>query len=116
MYLPKAYKICIARGFVTRLKDEMEIKHVDNNRKGTFVVDVDGEQLGELQYFTSAPGRITINHTEVDEKLRGQHVGDKLVTAAVEYARANDLKIVPVCPFAKKVIDRNAGLQDVLAQ
>ncbi|MEP6945032.1 MAG: GNAT family N-acetyltransferase [Acidobacteriota bacterium] len=93
----------------------MEIKHESNKRKGSFVVDIDGEKLGELQYFVSSPGQITINHTEVDEKLRGQHVGDKLVAATVEYARANGLKIVPACPFAKKVIDRKPEFQDILA-
>jgi uncharacterized protein len=93
----------------------MEIKHVDNKRKGSFVVDVDGEKLGELQYFLSSPGQITINHTEVDPKLRGQHVGDKLVAAAVEYARGAGLEVVATCPFAKKVIDRTPEFQDVLA-
>lgn len=93
----------------------MEIRHVDNKKKGSFEVQVDGEKMGELQYFVSSPGQITIHHTEVDEKLRGQHVGDKLVEAAVEFARAEGLKIVPTCPFAKKVIDRTPKFQDVLA-
>jgi predicted GNAT family acetyltransferase len=94
----------------------MEVKHVDNGKKGAFVIDVDGEQLGELEYFISAPGVITIYHTGVNEKLRGQRAGDKLVTAAVEYAGANKLKVVATCPFAKKVIDRTPEFQDVLAE
>ncbi len=94
----------------------MEIKHVDNQKKGSFVVEIEGHKQGELQYFTSAPGQITIYHTEVDEELRGRDVGRKLVAAAVEYARSNDLKIIPTCPFAKKVIDRTPEFQDVLAK
>lgn len=93
----------------------MEIKHVDNDRNSSFVVDVDGEKMGELLFAVSSPGEITISHTEVDPKLRGQHVGEKLVAAAVEYARAEGLKVVPACRFARKVIDRTPELQDVLA-
>lgn len=96
-------------------ESEMEIKHTENGRKGSFIVDVDGDEKGRLDYFTSAPGEITIHHTEVDESLRGQHVGDKLVAAAVEHAREKGLKVVPTCPFAKKVIDRTPEFQDVLA-
>lgn len=110
----KPYKICITHAFVFTLK-AMEIKHVVNKKKGVFNLEVDGEHLGELEYFVSAPGQITIFHTGVNEKLRGQHAGDKLVAAAVEFARTNGLKIAPTCPFAKKVIDRTPEYQDVLA-
>ena len=93
----------------------MDIRHTDSGKKGAFVIDVDGEQMGELEYFVSAPGVITIYHTGVNDKLRGRHAGEKLVAAAVEYARANALKVVSTCPFAKKVIDRTPEFQDVLA-
>jgi predicted GNAT family acetyltransferase len=58
---------------------------------------------------------MVIDHTEVDEKLRGEGVGEDMVRAAVEYARENDLKINPACPYARKVIERTPELQDVLA-
>lgn len=113
MQLPGPYKICIRAYFVFTLKG-MVIKHVDSGKKGSFVLDVDGEQLGELEYFVSAPGVITVYHTAVSEKLRGQGAGDKLVAAAVDHAREKGLKIKPTCPFAKKVIDRTPDFQDVL--
>lgn len=94
----------------------MEIRHVDNGKKGAFVINVDGEQMGEIEYFVSAPGVITIYHTGVNERLRGQHAGDKLVAAAIEYARSNGLKVITTCTFAKKVIDRTPEFQDVLAE
>jgi len=93
----------------------MDIRHEAGSKKGAFVIDADGERLAKLEYFVSAPGEITVYHTEVDEKLRGQRIGDKLVAAAVTYARENKLKVVPTCPFAKKVIDRTPEFQDVLA-
>ena len=93
----------------------MDIGHEEKKKKGVFFFDENRERLARLEYFHSAPGVITVYHTEVDEKLRGQHAGDKLVAAAVEYARENDLKIIPTCSFAKKVVDRTPEFQDILA-
>lgn len=93
----------------------MEIRHEELKKKGTFFVEENGERLAELAYFNSAPGEITIYHTEVSEKLRGEGIGQDLVAAAVQYARENNLKIVPSCPYTKKVIDRTPEFQDVLA-
>ena len=45
----------------------------------------------------------------------GQGVGRDLVRTAVEYAREHDLKIIPVCPFARSVIDGTPEYQDVVA-
>ena len=65
--------------------------------------------------FSFGSGVITVDHTEVDDKLRGEGIGQDLVKTAVEYARANNLKIRPVCPYTKKVIDNTPEYQDVLA-
>ena len=93
----------------------MQIQHDEHGKKGAFYIEENGEWIAEMTYFRSAPGVITIDHTEVDEKLRGEGIGEDLVKAGVEYARANNLKIRPVCPYAKKVIDDTAEFHDVLA-
>ncbi len=93
----------------------MEIQHESNQKKGAFFIEDKGEQLAQLQYFYSAPSEITAYHTEVDERLRGQKIGDKLVAAVVGYACDNGLKVVATCAFTKKVIDRTPEFQNVLA-
>lgn len=93
----------------------MDIEHEEKKKKGAFFIENEGERLAKIEYFHSGPGRITVYHTEVNEKLRGKHVGEQLVAAAVNYARKNDLKIIPTCSFTKKVIDRTPEFQDVLA-
>jgi predicted GNAT family acetyltransferase len=37
-----------------------------------------------------------------------------LVSAAVDYVRKNNIKIIPLCPFAKSVFDKVKEFQDVL--
>jgi predicted GNAT family acetyltransferase len=93
----------------------MQIQREEHGRKGAFFIDEDGEWIAELTYFRSAPGLITIDHTEVDDKLKGEGIGEDMVREAVKYARENGLKIKPACPFAKRVIDETPEFQDVLA-
>ena len=45
----------------------------------------------------------------------GKGFGKKMVTKAVEYARENHIKIIPLCPFAKSVFDKTPNFKDVLA-
>jgi len=91
----------------------MEIQRDEHGQKGAFFIDEDGEWVAELTYVKNN-GTMTIDHTEIDEKLRGERIGEDMVKAAVEYARANGLKINAVCPYAKKVIDRTPEFQDVV--
>ena len=93
----------------------MKIEHDGQKEKGTFSINENGERRAELVYLRSGPGEMTINHTEVDEKLRGEGIGRDMVAAAVEFARENHLKIIPTCPYAKKVIDENPEYGDILA-
>lgn len=93
----------------------MEIQQEEHGRNGAFFIDEDGEWVAEMTYIRSGPDTIIIDHTEVDEKLGGQGIGKKLVEAAVDFARNNSLKIKPLCPYTRKVIDSTPEYQDVLA-
>ena len=92
----------------------MQIQRDEHGRKGAFFIEENGEWVAELSYVTGN-GTMTIDHTEIAEKLRGEGIGQDMVKAAVDYARENNLKINPVCPYAKKVIERTPEFQDVLA-
>ncbi|HRI79401.1 MAG TPA: GNAT family N-acetyltransferase [Cyclobacteriaceae bacterium] len=91
----------------------MEIKLETSDDKGTFFIEENGQRLGEM-VFSKYPDRILIEHTEVNEALQGKNAGKQLVAAGVEYARKNNLKVVPLCPFARKVFERVKEYGDVL--
>jgi uncharacterized protein len=82
--------------------------------KGMFYVGQDGAILAEMVYTLSPPDKMIIEHTEVDDSLEGKGVGKQLVETAVNYVRTHQMKIVPLCPFAKSVLDRVSAWQDVL--
>ena len=91
----------------------MQIQRDEHGQRGAFYIDEDGEWIAELTYIKHN-GTMTIDHTEIDDKLRGEGIGQDMVKAAVEYARQNDLKIKADCPYARKVIERTPELKDVL--
>jgi uncharacterized protein len=93
----------------------MLIQHKQVGQKGIFFIGREGIILAELLYNISANRKMVIEHTEVDESLSGKNVGKQLVETAVEYARTKELKIIPLCPFAKSLFDRIVDWQDILA-
>jgi predicted GNAT family acetyltransferase/uncharacterized Fe-S cluster protein YjdI len=93
----------------------IKIEREDNGRKGSFVIYVNDEFAGEMTYVWAGESRFIIDHTEVEGNFSGRGFGKQLVMKAVEYARNNELKILPLCPYAKKVFDQDGGIQDVRA-
>jgi predicted GNAT family acetyltransferase len=93
----------------------MEINREESEGRGKFFIEENGKQLALMTYKKSGKDKIVIDHTEIDESLQGEGIGNDLVEASVKFARENDLKIVATCPFAKKVIDETPEFQDVLS-
>lgn len=84
--------------------------NVEQNDK-TFDLFYDAEKAGFLEYIVKE-GILEINHTEVSEEFGGKGLGKELVKAAVEFAKKNDLKVIPHCPYAKKMIEKTPEFQD----
>jgi predicted GNAT family acetyltransferase len=91
----------------------MKIEWEEKNHRGAFYVEEDGKWLAEMAYGITG-SQMIIYHTEVSDVLKGQHVGAQLVSAGVDFARQKEYKIVPLCPFAKALIDKTPAFQDVL--
>jgi len=92
----------------------MLIQNKQVGTKGMFYVGQEGAVVAEMVYSTPPANKMIIEHTEVDDSLKGKGVGMQLLNAAVAYARNHDMKIVPLCPFAKSVFDKKPELADVL--
>ena len=91
------------------------VEHEKSGHKGAFVWTQDGKRLAEMTY-TVAGSKTIIDHTTVDDVLRGKGVGAQLVRAAVEWARKENVKLLPLCPFARSVFDKTPEYADVLAR
>ena len=89
------------------------IRHEGSEHGGAFLMEQEGRQIGELHY-QRAGARIIVTHTEVAYDMREKGLGQLLIDAAVEWARAENLKIVPLCSYARRVLADSPKYSDVL--
>ncbi len=92
----------------------MKIQRDDNGKKGHFSALINGEEAGLMTYTWAGEQKFIIDHTEVHPDFSGKGVGKQLVMAAVEFAREHDVKILPLCPYAKSVFNKTPEIREVL--
>ena len=90
-----------------------EVFTVENNAAANrFEVKLAGA-VAFADYKVLASG-ILFSHTEVPPALGGRGIAKALVRAGLKYARDNNLKVMPVCPFFAKYIAEHVEEQDIL--
>lgn len=93
----------------------MEFIKTDNGKKGAFSA-IDGDKKpGEMTYTWAGDNKIIIDHTEVDEAYGGQGIGKKILVNILDWVRKDNIKVIPLCPFAKAQFEKNEDFRDVLA-
>ncbi len=92
----------------------MNVLHKKSDNKGVFYIEVDGLKKAEMTYVMAGETKMIIDHTEVLAELSGKGAGKMLVEKAVEYARKNGIKILPLCTFARTVFEKTPDYNDVL--
>jgi predicted GNAT family acetyltransferase len=85
----------------------MEIKlNLNDKDHGGFFLTEGEEQIGEMIISISGE-RLTVYHTEVAKKAEGKGYAKKLLNAMAEYARSNQLKVIPLCPYVHAQFKRH---------
>lgn len=92
----------------------MEVKLELTEKNGYFYVVVNDKTEAKMTFIFAGNDKIIIDHTEVNPGNDGKGFGKMMVTKAVEFARTKNLKIIPLCPFAKSVFDKTPEFKDVL--
>ena len=72
-----------------------------------YVKNTDNETVAEVTFYEIENGVYNIDHTFVDDSLRGQGIGSKLVEEAVNTIKERGAKIQATCPFASKWLEEN---------
>ncbi|QYJ07342.1 GNAT family N-acetyltransferase [Qipengyuania flava] len=94
---------------------DIDITREDGDTKGRYVYrPAAGGEEAELTFSKVSATRIIVDHTGVPDSLRGQGIGQALSLRAVEDARANGVKIIPLCPFFKAQAQRHPEWGDVV--
>lgn len=72
------------------------------------------EGLAELRYRMGAASTIVLAHTETPAAAQGRGIASRLAHEALEYARANHLRVIPTCPYVRAYIQRHPEYADLV--
>jgi hypothetical protein len=93
---------------------EKDVKLEINAKNGYFYIEIDGKTEAKMTFVFAGADKIIIDHTEVNPGNNGKGYGKMMVQKAVNFAREKNIKIIPLCPFAKSVFDKTPNFKDVL--
>ena len=90
------------------------LREVWHNQEETrFEMEMDGV-LAVLEYEIEGE-KFIATHTGVPSALEGRGIASHLARAALEYARAHSLKVVPLCSFVANYLRKHPEYEDLQA-
>lgn len=92
----------------------MNFEQINEGHKGFFRAMDNGKEAGRMTFTRAGEKGLVIDHTDVNPDYRGQNIGTQILMELVRYARENEIKVMPLCPFAKSVFDKKKEIRDVL--
>ena len=98
------------KGIECELPGTMDARN--NATDSRFEIDVDGHKA--VADYELEGKTITFTHTGVPKELGGKGVGTALVKAALDHARKNNLRVVPLCSFVAGYIKKNPEYADLV--
>ena len=88
-----------------------DVQVIHNEAANRFEINIDGK-IAHADYTKGSGGNtLVFTHTEVPEEFEGHGIGGKLARTALEYAKANNLRVQPLCPFIRAYIERHPEYQ-----
>jgi len=91
----------------------MEEKVIHENEDKRFVINLEGNEV--YVEYTMTGSEINLYHTFTDPALRGKGLAAQVVRAALEFAKENNLKVIPTCSYVHAFITKNKEYQELVA-
>ena len=96
------------------MANDADLPVIHNATAKSFEISVDG-RIAFSKYLLAGE-QIIIEHTEVPVELEGRGIAGRVVRTALDYARAQKLKVMPLCPFTAGFIHRHPEYQDLVLE
>lgn len=77
-----------------------------------FEISVDGTVAGFTQFVDAGDQRIFF-HTKIDEAFGGRGLAGTAVGEALDRTREDGLRIVAVCPYVSRYLEKHPGYEDI---
>ena len=85
--------------------DDVKLK-LNEKGHGTFYIMHSAQQMGEM-VVSVAGNNLTVYHTEVSPEAEGKGFAKKMLNTMADYARKNNLKVIPLCPYVHAQFKRH---------
>ena len=95
----------------SRSPEDAEV--VDVPERSRYELRLDGHLIG-LAAYRRRDGRISFIHTTVDKSCQGRGFGSRLAAAALDDARRQGLRVLPLCPFVAHYVETHPEYQDLV--
>ena len=95
------------------MTNENRVRH--NKQTQQFEMALEEGKTAFIQYEEESEGILALAHTEVPEEYEGQGIGSALLKGAFQILQAENLKIVPTCPFVAAYLRRHPEYQSLVA-
>jgi predicted GNAT family acetyltransferase len=99
---------------IMKERGEVEIVEIRRGVNSFFVGDSEDKPLAAMTFVLTDEDVITVEHTYVADELRGQGVGRVLLEQVADWARRENKKVRPLCPYAKAQMEKDERYRDVL--
>ncbi len=90
----------------------MEEKIIHEKENERFVFYDDGKEA--YVEYTAGEGELNLYHTHTDPELRGKGLAARVVRAALEFAKENNLKIIPGCSYVQAFVSKNDEYKELI--
>lgn len=91
----------------------MDISNEEYKSRGAYRITLP-EGSAEMTYSRISEKLIDVDHTQVDEGLRGKGIAQALADHAVAEARKGGWKIIPSCSFMSAQAERHPDWRDAI--
>ena len=94
------------------MTNDADLPVVHNTAAKRFEISLDG-RIAFSKYFLVGE-KIIIEQTEVPIEREGKGIASRIVRTALDCARDQKLKVMPLCPFTVGFIHRHPEYQDLV--
>ena len=87
---------------------------VHREKSNWFFIKLGRGKAAYIKY-TRIGSAISIDHTYTPEEYRGRGIAKRLMLAVIDYAKQNNLKIIPNCSYAQYFFQKHPEYTDLVA-
>lgn len=91
----------------------MKEKVIHEQENERFVIYINDKEA--FVEYNTTEDVLNLYHTYTEPELRGKGLAAQVVRAAIEFAKENNLKVVPTCSYVQAFIKRNDEYKELVA-